>query len=93
MNNSRSGRTTALGLIMLIKDCTEAESDSIAKLIELIGIPQEATIEIWKFATGRSEGKLDDHQRAAALLLISYLTRVRKNPSSIFLKILSNTLI
>ena len=73
---------------MLIKDCTEAESDSIAKLIELIGIPQEATIEIWKFATGRSEGKLDDHQRAAALLLISYLTRVRKNPSSIFFKIL-----
>ena len=76
---------------MLIKDCTEAESDSIAKLIELIGIPQEATIEIWKFATGRSEGKLDDHQRAAALLLISYLTRVRKNLSSILFKILSNT--
>ena len=64
---------------MLIKDCTEAESDSIAKLIELIGIPNPATVEIWKFATGRSEGTLDDHQRAAALLLISYLTRVRKS--------------
>ena len=65
---------------MLIKDCTEAESDSIAKLIELIGIPMEATQEIWKFATGRLSGnqvnKLDDQQRAAALLLISYLTRV-----------------
>ena len=77
---------------MLIKDCTEAESDSIAKLIELIGIPQEATVEIWKFATGRSEGKLDDHQRAAALLLISYLTRVRKNPHSKPFKIIQKLL-
>ena len=75
---------------MLIKDCTEAESDSIAKLIELIGIPSAATVEIWKFATGRSEGTLDDHQRAAALLLISYLTRVRKLLTPLFaLKILS----
>ena len=57
LNDRQEPRRTALGLILLIKDCSEAEASSIAKLIELIGIPKKAKEEIWKCAIGEERLK------------------------------------
>ena len=57
LNDRQDPRRTALGLILLIKECSEAEASSIAKLIELIGIPRKAKEEIWKFAIGEEKLK------------------------------------
>ena len=75
-NDQQKVETTALGLIMLIKDCTVAEANSIAKMVELIGIPQRARDQIWKYALGRNTDLLPDNMRAASISIISMLAKV-----------------
>ena len=75
-NDEQKAETTALGLIMLIKDCTVAEANSIAKMVELIGIPQKARDQIWRYALGRNTQQLPDKMRAASISIISMLAKV-----------------
>lgn len=96
-NDQQKPETTALGLIYLIKDCTVAEANSISKIVELIGIPNRARDEIWRFALGRNtERPIPDNTRAASISIIGMLAKVSligKNSSYIFhfriLKIIS----
>ena len=81
LNDRMEARVTALGLIMLIKDCSEAEASSIAKLIELIGIPAPAQREVWKLAIG-GESRLGDRERAA-LVLIRFLSAETLNEANV----------
>ena len=74
-NEQRLSKQTAIALILHVKQCSEAEANSFAKLIELIGIPAEAKKEIWKFARSAEE-EASDVMRACALKLICYLAKV-----------------
>jgi hypothetical protein len=76
-NEQQKPETTALGLIMLIKDTTIAEANSISKMVESIGIPKAARDEIWKYALGRSGRDLPDELRAGAISIISMLAKVK----------------
>ena len=75
-NEQQQPENTALGLIMLVKGCTVAEANSIGKLVELIGIPERAREQIWRYALGRNEKTLPDNMRAAAILIIAMLAKV-----------------
>ena len=48
-------------------------------MIELIGIPQRARDELWRYALGKNTngGPLEDTVRAAAVAIISMLAKVR----------------
>ena len=78
-NDERTGKETAIALIYLVKDCSEAEANSLGKLIQEIGMPSDAQQDLWKFATNKETHKLsNDKLRAAALKLINYLGKVTK---------------
>ena len=77
-NETQRPEATAIGLIFLVRNCSRAESSSIGKMIELIGIPQRARDELWRYALGKNTNgeTLTDSVRASAVAIISMLAKV-----------------